>query len=225
MYFVFCPLWGCQFYLAPYNWFKPSSQIFLQTVPRRYFFCGSLVLFIACVLSRLFIAAFWSPVGKGLTSRLLFVMFIVILLLYQQHWIKVRSQMTTFAVCRWILQMLVLVWFQTVWHSDSVFEILFWKELRGRPKVAGLNDLGWSFIWTTYRLDHMLAWSRSSHLLNKHAGRNHGDSNHGDTCSVLHSPAMCHTDSEPNHVLDLPRVHSQLMEKNNKLLYKLLQPI
>ena len=33
-------------------------------------------------LSGLFIAALWSPEGKGLTSRLFFVMFIVILLLY-----------------------------------------------------------------------------------------------------------------------------------------------
>ena len=31
--------------------------------------------------SRLFIGALWSPEGKGLTSWLLFVMFIVILLL------------------------------------------------------------------------------------------------------------------------------------------------
>ena len=29
------------------------------------------------MLSRLFIAAFWSPEGKGLTSWLMFVMFIV----------------------------------------------------------------------------------------------------------------------------------------------------
>ena len=33
------------------------------------------------MLSRLFIAALWSPEGKGLTSWLLFVMFIVILLI------------------------------------------------------------------------------------------------------------------------------------------------
>ena len=32
------------------------------------------------ILSRLFIAALWSAEGKGLTSWLLFVMFIVILL-------------------------------------------------------------------------------------------------------------------------------------------------
>ena len=33
------------------------------------------------MLSRLFIAALWSPAGKGLTSWLLLVMFIVLLLL------------------------------------------------------------------------------------------------------------------------------------------------
>ena len=33
------------------------------------------------MLSRRFIAALWSPEGKGLTSWLLFVMFIMILLL------------------------------------------------------------------------------------------------------------------------------------------------
>ena len=33
------------------------------------------------MLSRLFIVALWSPEGKGLTSWLLFVVFIVILLL------------------------------------------------------------------------------------------------------------------------------------------------
>ena len=34
------------------------------------------------MLSRLFIAALWSPAGKGLTSWLLLVMFIVFLLLF-----------------------------------------------------------------------------------------------------------------------------------------------
>ena len=33
------------------------------------------------MLSRLFIATLWSPEGKGLTSWLMFVMFIVIVLL------------------------------------------------------------------------------------------------------------------------------------------------
>ena len=37
--------------------------------------------FVFVMLSRLFVAALWSPEGQGLTSWLLFVMFIVILLL------------------------------------------------------------------------------------------------------------------------------------------------
>ena len=37
--------------------------------------------FVFVMLSRLFIAALWSPEGTGLTSWLLFVMFIVIVLL------------------------------------------------------------------------------------------------------------------------------------------------
>ena len=41
--------------------------------------CYSCLVF--AMLLRLFIAAFWSPEGKGLTSWLLFVMLIVILLL------------------------------------------------------------------------------------------------------------------------------------------------
>ena len=48
-------------------------ELFLLTVPRRYIFCGSFVLFMSYV-----IAALWSPEGKGLTSWLLFVLFIVI---------------------------------------------------------------------------------------------------------------------------------------------------
>ena len=34
---------------APWNEFKPSSKIFLLNAPRRYFSCGSFVLFMSCV--------------------------------------------------------------------------------------------------------------------------------------------------------------------------------
>ena len=34
---------------APWNRFKPSSKIVLLTVPRRYFFRGSFVLYMFCV--------------------------------------------------------------------------------------------------------------------------------------------------------------------------------
>ena len=35
--------------LAPPNRFNPYSKIFLLTVPRRYYFCGSFMLFLLCV--------------------------------------------------------------------------------------------------------------------------------------------------------------------------------
>ena len=35
--------------LALWNRFKVSSKIFLLTVPKRYFFCGSFMLFLSCV--------------------------------------------------------------------------------------------------------------------------------------------------------------------------------
>ena len=65
--------------MAPCNSVTPSSKIFLLTIPRQHFFCGSFVCFLCLVflmLSRLFIAAMWSPAGKGLTSWLLLVIFI-----------------------------------------------------------------------------------------------------------------------------------------------------
>ena len=60
-------------------------QALLLTVPRRYFFFVDYLCFLCLVsimLSGLFIAALWSPEGKGLTTWPLFVMFIVITLLF-----------------------------------------------------------------------------------------------------------------------------------------------
>ena len=62
--------------LSLWNRFKPSSKIFLLTIPRWYFFCGSFMYFLSCVcygLCFLFICALWSPAGKGLTSWFSFV--------------------------------------------------------------------------------------------------------------------------------------------------------
>ena len=53
-------------------------------------FCYLCLVFV--MLSRLFIAALWSPEGKGLTFWFLFVMFIVILLLsYLVSWDRCGS--------------------------------------------------------------------------------------------------------------------------------------
>ena len=53
-------------------------------VDHLYYLCLVIVIFL-----RLFIAALWSPAGKGLTSLLLFVMFIVVLLLsHVVFWVR-----------------------------------------------------------------------------------------------------------------------------------------
>ena len=76
--------------LAPCNWFKPSSKIFLLTVPIQYFLCGSMcfLCLVFLMLSRLFVATLWSPAGKGLISWLLLVKFIVFLLLFLVSWVR-----------------------------------------------------------------------------------------------------------------------------------------
>ena len=49
--------------------------------------CYLCIVFV--MLSRLFIAAFWSPAGKGLTSWLLFVMFNCVLTLsHVVSWVR-----------------------------------------------------------------------------------------------------------------------------------------
>ena len=103
-----------------WNGFKPSSKIFLLTVPRGYFFCGSMcyLCLVLVMLSRLFIAALWSPEGKGLTSWLLFVMFIMILLL---------SHLVSWDSCgTWLYRFLILAVFLIL----STYNICFGWEIR-----------------------------------------------------------------------------------------------
>ena len=74
---VLVRVWAGVGVCAALNRFKPSSGVFLLTVPGQCFFCRSLVLFLSfllCVHARLFVDALWSPAGKGLTSWLSFVM-------------------------------------------------------------------------------------------------------------------------------------------------------
>ena len=54
----------------PHAGLSPAVKILL-TVPRRYFIS---VMSLLCFCARLFIDAFWSPAGNGLTSWLSFVM-------------------------------------------------------------------------------------------------------------------------------------------------------
>ena len=47
---VLIHIWTKNEVCTSWNWFKPSSKIFLLAVPKRYFFCGSFELFMSCVL-------------------------------------------------------------------------------------------------------------------------------------------------------------------------------
>ena len=69
---------GLRVGLAQWGRFRPSSKIFLQTVPGRCFFVDHwCVLCLVFLISRLFIAALWSFAWKRLTSRLLLMFFVL----------------------------------------------------------------------------------------------------------------------------------------------------
>ena len=77
--------------LAPWNQLRPSSKIFLLTVPRYNFLVDHLcyLCLVFVMLSLLFIVALWSPAGKGLTSWLLFAMFNCVLSLsHVVSWVR-----------------------------------------------------------------------------------------------------------------------------------------
>ena len=74
----------------------------------RYFFCGSFVFLclVFLMLLLLFIAALWSPAGKGLTSWLLLMMFIVFLLLsHVVSWVRCGTWLYYFLIFASVLTM------------------------------------------------------------------------------------------------------------------------
>ena len=59
---------------APLTWFKPSSKIFYWPFQGSASFVDHLFLSCFVMLSCMTVDVLWSPAGKGLTSRLSFVM-------------------------------------------------------------------------------------------------------------------------------------------------------
>ena len=103
--------------LAPWNWFKPSSKIFYWPFQGGISFVDDLcyICLVFVMLLHLFIAALWLPEWKGLTSWLLFVIFIMILLL---------SHLVSWDRCgTWLYQFLILAVFLTLVSLGS-FSIL-----------------------------------------------------------------------------------------------------
>ena len=94
---------------VPLNRFKPSSKIFLLTVPRRYFFCGSFMLFLSCVCCAFLRVCLLLPcghlLGKGwpLGSRLWCLIVSVLL----SHWYP-ESGMVLDCIDSWSLPSFLL---------------------------------------------------------------------------------------------------------------------
>ena len=89
-----------------WNCFKPSCKIFYWPFLGGTSFVDHLcyLCLVFVMLSRLFIAALWSPAGKGLTSWLLFVMFNCVFVVS-----RVRCG-------TWLYQILIFVIFLTLTH-------------------------------------------------------------------------------------------------------------
>ena len=114
--------------LAPWNRFKPSSKIFLLTVPRPYFFvdhlCFLCLMFL--MLSRLFIPALLSPAGKGLTSWLLLGMFIVFLLLsHMVSCVRCGTWMYRFLIFAVFLTFLFCICIDSAFMGQSIPDTSF----------------------------------------------------------------------------------------------------
>ena len=59
---VLIHIWAKGETCAPLNRFKPSSKLFLLTVPRRCFFCGSFMLFLSSFIMLSFTSVCWCLV-------------------------------------------------------------------------------------------------------------------------------------------------------------------
>ena len=84
-----------------------------------HFFCGSIVFLcrVFLMLSCLFIAALWSPAGKGLTPWHLLVMFIVFLLLFHVvSWVWCGTWLYRFLIFVVFLDITMLGFFQQFWE-------------------------------------------------------------------------------------------------------------
>ena len=98
-----------------------SSKIVLLTVPRGYYFCGSFVFFVSCVLHA-FASVYCCLVvtcWERLTSWLLLVMFIVFLLL---------SHLVSCVMCgNWVNRLLIFAVFLTLMQIYNIWLLEWWS--------------------------------------------------------------------------------------------------
>ena len=94
------------------------------------------------MLSRLFIAALWSPAGKGLTYWLLFVMFIVILLLsHVVSWVRCATELYRFLIFAPLLTFTNKIDFSICVPTLEYFVNMLEISLRKMEKVPSSAEL------------------------------------------------------------------------------------
>ena len=139
-----------------WGWFKPSYRvkIFLLTVPRRCFFCGSFLLFMfhVALLSCQFITALWSPAGWPLG------LLVCEVFLYFCHIFLSLSHMVSWVRCgAWLYQFLIFAFLLTLTRTDDKIDWYAFKLSEGlyKSKWATFADplqrTGW-LIDTTLEL-------------------------------------------------------------------------
>ena len=110
---------------TPWNWFQPSSKIFLLSIPRRCFSCWSFMLFLSCMCYAFVCVCLLMPCGhlqgKGwpLGSRLWYL----IVKLTLSHWYH-GSGVALVCIVFWYLLSFLLRFFvisYTQFHWSSSF--------------------------------------------------------------------------------------------------------
>ena len=147
---------------ALFNWLKPSSKIFLLTIPMRCFFCGSFILFLSCYafMHSCMLMPCRHLLGKGwhLGSRL--------------WWLN--CDIVTFPLVCWVRCVLDCIhsWslpssmYQVPWSLPSF--LLFWSEALAAilfSEVEPFMQLWKRASWGTFMWSYLQIWTSGSDVI------------------------------------------------------------
>ena len=111
--------------MALWNWFKPPVKYFYWPFQGGTSFAVHLcfLCLVFLILSRQFIAALWSPAGKGLSSWLLLVMFNIFFLLISNvvPWVRCGT---------WLYRVRISAVFLTLWDAHYKKNVVSYKNFR-----------------------------------------------------------------------------------------------
>ena len=149
---------------TPSNRFKHSSKIFLLTVPRRYFFCGSFIFFCFVfamhLYARLFICALLSPAAKELTSWISFVVSYCELVTFPLvSLVRCGTWLYQFLILAPLLTLMSKVFFQFKSNNDIFYNTILVRSLKNLLMLS--QEYGhYTFVTTEYRcrFSEILLW-------------------------------------------------------------------